>query len=298
MAEDGSPSGLLASFRRYAYATLTAGYFVTLLAFCWDTNITSVLSFNLLLLAAIPLLGLVGQLKRPLRSWLALVMIALSYEVIAGPIDAIVDSSGVLSLSNVDRSLWGFNFTGWVQSTFASAVTTDVASLVYLGLVPIILGSALLIWRRSKADFGKFVSALVLTSYSALLTFILVPTAPPWFSGVATNLVGASGPHGVVGAFAPMASLAVPDYFASFPSLHVAYTITCAFFLYKMYGRVGLVGAALAGATLFSTLYLGQHFAIDLIGGAAYSLIPCLIVTRLRYPTTSKAGSGTWAQPK
>ena len=235
-------------------------------------------------LAAIPVLGLAGEAWPGTKPWLALVIVALSYEVIAGPIDAIVDSNGVLSLFGFDKSLWGCNFTGWVQITFSSAVMTGVTSMVYLALVPIVLSSAFVVWRKRRDDFGKFVTALVLTSYFALVTFILVPTAPPWYNGVATNLVGGTGIEGAFGFVAPLAALVVPDYFASFPSLHVAYTISCAYFLYKADLRLGIVGAFLSAATLFSTLYLGQHFAIDLIGGAAYAVVPCAVSELFRHP--------------
>ena len=289
LEEAGSPSSPLTNLYKNAYAVLTAGYLVTLLAFCWETGVFSDPSVSLVPLASVPTLGLVGQLRRGWRPWLALVIIALSYEVVAAPMDAIVDSNGVISLFGLDKSLWGFNFTGWVQGTFNSAVTTDVTSLVYLALVPIVLGSAYAIWRKGREDFGKFVAALVLTSYFALLTFILIPTAPPWFNGVATNLVGGPGLEGAFNLFTPLAALAVPDYFASFPSLHVSYTLICAFFLYKTDGRLGTAGAILAAATLFSTLYLGQHFVIDLIGGAAYAVVPCVISTRLHYPVNRES---------
>jgi membrane-associated phospholipid phosphatase len=274
----------LTSLYRHAYAILTAGYFVTLVIFCWDTGDLSDPSASLVPLIAILVIGMVGQLRNGARPWLALGIIALSYEVIAGPVDAIVDSNGAISLFGLDKSLWGFNLTGWVQGTFYSAVTTAVTSLVYLAFVPIVLGSAFAIWKQRREEFSRFVAALVITSYFALLTFILVPTVPPWFSGVAANLVGGPGLQGAFSSLSPVAALAVPDYFASFPSLHVAYTLTCAYFLYKADVRLGVAGALLAGATLFSTLYLGQHYAIDLIGGAAYAAVPCAISTRLRTP--------------
>ena len=280
----GHGPGLSTYLSRNAYALLTGGYFATLLAFCWDTGTLSTPTVNLVPLAAIPILGLAGQLWHGTRPWLSLVIIALSYEVIAGPMDTIVLSNGVLSLFGLDKSLWGCNFTGWVQSTFYSAAMTGVTSLVYLALLPIVLGSALVIWRMRREAFGMFVTALVLTSYFALLTFILVPTAPPWFNGVATNLVGGPGIEGAFGLLTPLAALAIPDYFASFPSLHVAYTITCAYFLYKADAKLGIAGALLAGATLFSTLYLGQHYVIDLIGGAVYAAIPCAVSELLRRP--------------
>ncbi len=231
-------------------------------------------------LVATAVLGFTGLWVPWTRPWLALVMVGLSFQVMSGPIDMIGDSGGALSLFDLDRYVWGFNLTGWAQNAFSSVLVTEATSLVYASLIPFVLGTSLAIWRFRRGDFGRFATAMVLTSYGALVTFVLMPTAPPWFSGVAADLFRASGLSAISGIFTPLSALVAPDYFAAFPSLHAAYTITCCYFLSKVGYRLGLIGSLVAAATLFSTLYLGQHYAIDLVGGAVYSLVPCWLSER------------------
>jgi membrane-associated phospholipid phosphatase len=78
-------------------------------------------------------------------------------------------------------------------------------------------------------------------------------------------------------------SLAEVDKFAAFPSLHGAYAIIFSYFMIKIDRRLALVSVPITIGILFSTLYLGQHYLIDLIGGAAYALVPCLIAERFQF---------------
>jgi membrane-associated phospholipid phosphatase len=265
--------------RRHSYGLLVLGYLSTLTAFSWYAgdiwNPTTV--FFLLAMALLGFLGLGMPWTRP---WVALATIGLSFQVISGPVDALGDSGGALSFLDLDKYVWGFNLTAWTQTAFSSALTTEATSFVYATLIPFVLGTSFAIWRYRRASFARFVTAMVLTSYAALLTFVLMPTAPPWFSGAASDLFHGLGVGAVSGFLAPLSTLIVPDYFAAFPSLHAAYTITCCYFLFKVDYRLGLIGGLMAGATLFSTIYLGQHYAIDLIGGAVYSLVPCWVAGR------------------
>jgi len=271
--ENHAPS-VVERVRRYSYYLFVVGYLVTLAAFSLFEGIFWTPSTMVFLLSA-GLLGAVG-LDRPwTRPWVALAIVGLSFQVISGPIDALGDTGGVFSLFDLDKYAGGFNLTGWTQSTFSSVPVTEATSLVYASLLPFVLATSFAVWRYRRGAFARFAAAMVLTSYAALITFVLMPTAPPWFSGAASNLFRGSGADPVAGVLAPFSTLVVPDYFASFPSLHAAYTITCCYFLYKVDRRLGLLGALVAGATLFSTLYLGQHYAVDLVGGAVYSLVPC-----------------------
>ena len=267
------------NLRRHSFSLFTLGYLSTLIAIAWYTG--SVWSqTTIYVLIATALLGSLGLGVPWARPWLALVMVGLSFQVISGPIDALGHSGGILSLFNLDRYVWGFNLTGWAQGAFSSVLVTEAASLIYAALIPFVLATSLAIWRYRRGNLGRFTTAMVLTSYGALLTFVLMPTAPPWASGVASDLFRGSGLNSMSAVFAPLSAMVAPDYFAAFPSLHAAYTITCCYFLYRIDYRLGLLGSAVAGATLFSTLYLGQHYAIDLLGGVVYSLVPCWISER------------------
>jgi len=237
---------------------------------------------SVMFLLLTPLVGAAGHRWRRWRAWLTLVMIAMSYEALAGVIDSVADANRVLSLFDFDKHLWGFNLTGWVQSTLSSPSMTNFMAILYQLLMPTVFITSFFIWYRSHHAFGKFVTSMLLTSYAALLTFLILPTAPPWIGGAASNLVRASGLGTVPNFFAPIAVFFEPNEFAAFPSLHAAYMVICTYFLLKVDRRIGGVAVLLTGGILFSTLYLGQHYLVDLIAGTAYSIVPCLISERLQ----------------
>jgi membrane-associated phospholipid phosphatase len=235
---------------------------------------------TLFFLLGVPIVGVAGFYRRSARGWGALLMIVLSYEALAGPIDALADKGRVLSLSYIDKSLWGFNLTGWVQTSLASATMTFVTVMLYEMLIPMVAATSFLVWRYDRPDFGKYITAMVLTSYAALVTFMLLPTSPPWFSGVASNLLQSSGLASVPSFLSPLAQLFEPDKFAAFPSLHAAYTVICSYFLLKTNRKPGAFAVLVTGGTFFSTMYLGQHYLIDLLAGTVYAILPCLISER------------------
>ena len=282
MAMREDQSTLRARLAGQAYLAFPLGFSVVfgLALLLTGTLFSSATSIVFLLLT--PLVGAAGFRWRRWRPWLTLVMIAMSYEALAGVIDTVADASRVLSLFHLDKYLWGFNLTGWIQSTLSSASMTNFTAVLYQLLMPVVFGTSFFVWYISRHTFGKFVTAMLLTSYAALLTFLLFPTAPPWISGAAANLVRASGLGSIPTFLTPVAAFFEPNEFAAFPSLHAAYMIICTYFLLKIDRRVGGTAVLLTGGILFSTLYLGQHYLIDLLAGTAYAIVPCLISERLQ----------------
>lgn len=239
-------------------------------------------------LAAVLVMAVLSLKRKMDRYWVSIISIMVSYEALQGMAGTLAASRGIVSLYPLDHLIWGFNVTGYVQSTFASPVVTLLSSVFYSLHVPLVVATCLIVWYAKRPLFGKYVTVMVLASYAALATFVLLPTAPPWYSGVSSNLYAATVavglPHGVTS----FISLVEIDQFAAFPSLHGAYAIIFSYFMIKVDRRLALVSIPITVGILFSTLYLGQHYLIDLIGGAAYALIPCAIAERfqIRIPGT------------
>jgi membrane-associated phospholipid phosphatase len=278
-------------FAEQAYLVLPLGFsavFAAVLFFSGDL-LSSPTSIMLLLLT--PIVGVAARRWRRWRAWLTLVMIAMSYEALAGVIDAVADTNKLLSLFDFDKYLWGFNLTGWFQTTFSSASMTNLMALLYQLLMPVVFVTSFFIWHRNRHTFGKFVTALLLTSYAALVTFLLLPTLPPWLGGAASNLVRASGLGSIPSFLAPLAVLFEPNEFAAFPSLHAAYMVICTYFLLKLDRRIGGAAVLLTAGILLSTLYLGQHYLVDLIAGVVYAIVPCVISERLQIFETQDVAS-------
>ncbi len=232
-------------------------------------------------LAAVPVLAFLG-LKGVAKYWIPFVMLLLSYEALAGTVGAFSATRGVYSLTGLDNLMWGFNLTGWIQTTLLSAPVTLVATVFYELHMPLIVFTSVVLWYWRRRFFGGYVTAIVLTSYLALTTFILMPTAPPWFDGAAKDLVLGGSTIANTGAAALVTAMIEADRFAAFPSLHAAYAVIFSYFMFKVGRGAGLLSLIVSGGILFSTLYLGQHYVIDLIAGAAYALVPCLLSERFQ----------------
>jgi len=239
-------------------------------------------------LAAIPVLSLLGSSRGMARSWLPFVSILLSYEALAGVVGSYASSKVVFSIYPVDRFLWGFNLTGWIQAAFYSPVVTQITSFFYTLHFPLVVITSATLWYFNRQLFGKYTATMIITSYAALVTFVLLPTAPPWYQNVALNLYQSTGATVLPNSLSASISMIESDQFAAFPSLHTAYAVIFAYFMIKLDRRLTYVAVPVTTLILFSTLYLGQHYLIDLIAGTAYALIPCLLVSKLNISIISK----------
>jgi len=140
-----------------------------------------------------------------------------------------------------------------------------------------------MLWYSNRKLYTGYMSSLVICSYVSLIFYVLAPTAPPWYNGVAANLLqpaAASSAQGLAGLI-HIGELVESDPFAAFPSLHAAYAILFAYFTTKVKLLYGLVSVPIMVGILFSTIYLGQHYLIDLFAGGVVACIAVLASRKL-----------------
>jgi membrane-associated phospholipid phosphatase len=234
-------------------------------------------------MAALPIVWFLGRTREFLKNWMPLIILLLSYEALNGLTGTFASSGTLVSLYSYDRLLWGFNLTGTVQSLWNSAPLTIFFIFIYSLHFPLVIIASVYFWYTNKAIYGKYASALLLTSYLALATFLIMPTAPPWYSGIAKDLMqDTRGPTVLLSStLGRLSSLIESDKFAAFPSLHTAYVTLFSYYTVKAKLSLGLISLPLLVGVLLSTIYLGQHYVIDLIGGAAYALVVILVVNKI-----------------
>jgi membrane-associated phospholipid phosphatase len=236
-----------------------------------------------LALVTLPIIGYLARSEEFLRSSVLFVTVILTYEALQGITGALVKSGSVVSLAGADRALVGFNFAGSFQAYFLSPAATLVSTFFYGLHIFLILVAVVLFWFKDRLVYRGYTYSMILTSYLALLTFILLPSAPPWFEGSAQNLLVAGDkmlPPVLQSAQALLLS-GESDAFAAFPSLHAAYATLFLVFMFRLGRNYGLASLPVAIGVYFSIIYLGQHYLVDLMAGMAYSLASTLIVERL-----------------
>jgi inositol phosphorylceramide synthase catalytic subunit len=217
-----------------------------------------------------------------LRQWVPFVIILLSYEAlqgIAGQVYAFGDS--IADLYPIDKMIFTVDVTGIIQRVFFSQAMTDIMLFFYTLHFYLVIAASVILWFFRRTLFTKYAIAMTLTSYVSLLIFVFYPTAPPWYSGVALNLASASSSiqaaPPILAQFAHFSSIIESDKFAAFPSLHAAYvTLFCAYMI-KLKRKLVVIMIPLEFCVLFATLYLGQHYLIDLIAGVSLALTSVIL---------------------
>jgi membrane-associated phospholipid phosphatase len=140
-------------------------------------------------------------------------------------------------------------------------------------------GSLLYILVRHPARFSR---AAVLT-YAVFdigaSVYWLLPTAPPWYAAAVAGEQAESEPvlrrmmveYGELfwrDRWASLYSVFGGNPLAAMPSLHFATSVMAALLLAEVGPLAGALGAGYAATLGFALVYLGEHYAVDLLGGA------------------------------
>ncbi len=241
-----------------------------------------------LLLVMVPLALLTGRFVAFLRDWVPFVALFLGYEALAGVAPKLGIAPHIYGMVRVER----FLFLGRSPNEILQRHLGDLhwliiaCTVVYFChfLYPLLVG--LVLWLVDRKAFLLYVVALLAMSFAAFVVFLLVPTAPPWF---AHNVGALPGVHDLVSGALPSK---VSPYFhqldadkvAAFPSLHAAYPTLGALALWRMNRRSAYFTVPWCFIVFFSVIFLGEHYAIDVLGGIAVAVATWLVMTHLIAP--------------
>jgi hypothetical protein len=186
-------------------------------------------------------------------------------------------------MAAVDRFLFVGHDPGallhtWLGTGIAAHVLSAVY-IVWIGLVPASIAIAL-VWTRHTRAGEWYVTALALDWCLGAAAYVLLPTVGPIYSDPQTY---AELPDTYVTRLQEsmwadrVAVLADPvgaetlQTIAAFASLHVGIMVTICLIaeLVRMPRWVRVSGWVFLALTIVSTVYLGWHFAVDVLGGAA-----------------------------
>lgn len=144
------------------------------------------------------------------------------------------------------------------------------------------LGLLGLLWWRRADVYPSLRNALVVTNLIAFAVFWLWPMAPP-------RLLAGNGFTDVVAATHAFGSwhtgslAADADQYAAMPSLHIAWAVWCVVAIWRLTPRRWLraLGLAHVGITAFVVMATGNHFLLDVLGGALTAALSFAIVEAL-----------------
>jgi membrane-associated phospholipid phosphatase len=139
--------------------------------------------------------------------------------------------------------------------------------------------TAIWVWAARPALFSRYIGSLVATCWVGLITAFLVPTAPPWLAGARGHIpqVHRIMRDVVMGATpesygAGLRAVGENDV-AAMPSLHMALTVLVALVAARAGRAAGIAGWIYAAAMALALVYLGEHYVVDLVAGAALAWV-------------------------
>jgi membrane-associated phospholipid phosphatase len=222
-----------------------------------------------------------------LLGWAPFVLLLMAYELMRDL--ASTRHVPPHNLSGVERALFGgYEPTLVLQAAIAKLgdedLFDDIGSLVYSAhfLLPVVVGAWL--WRRNRADFHRFGLSLVVLCALAFVTYVVVPTAPPWLAqpqSVQHLMQDAVLRSGLPPALTWLYSHHDYNLYAAFPSLHAGFPVLAAAAAWKRNKAVGVVLSIWAIVVWVTVVYLGEHYVADVAGGILYAVLALAIVSLL-----------------
>jgi len=272
--------------RQNVITFLLIGYLavVVILMLSRNVSITPDRLFIFLLFAAL----ILGRLKTFLRDWVPFLALLLAYEMLRGFADNHFPVH-VVSLVNAEKALFGgYLPTEALQHLFYRAGSIgwqDIgASVLYFLHFPLPIVFAFFLWLKNKQHYYKFVIALLVLSFGGFITFLLFPAAPPWYAAQeglipVTKITKLVVDHlGWNWNLSYYYSHLNPNQVAAMPSLHAAYPTLVLLALRRYSKKLFWWFLPYPPAVWVSTIYLGEHYAIDIIAGVAYALAAYFLV--------------------
>jgi membrane-associated phospholipid phosphatase len=230
--------------------------------------------------------------RRFVRDWVPFLLIFLSYEAMNSLVGRLSGAAHVEQPINLELQLFGSIPTLVLQQYFRSPFLDYLTAFFYSlhFIAPVVF--AFLVWKYSPKNYLGYVIAFAIGTYSALITFLIYPVAPPWYGlNTAYNPLW-NGPQAVRILLQMDTNAGLPffktifDYFesnpfAAFPSLHAMYPWIISLYALKIKKARALSILVFPVGVWFSAVYLGEHYVVDIIGGVVYGTCAFFLAEKL-----------------
>jgi membrane-associated phospholipid phosphatase len=218
---------------------------------------------------------------RFVRDWVPFVSLFLSYEALYGTVGSVSRIVHVVEPIAADLRLFGSIPTLLLQQFYRAPLLDYLGAFLYSlhFIAPVVF--AFLLWKYYPGNFQRYTLALAVGTYSALITFLLYPVAPPWFGVNATRILFEVDHNLGVPFYRTVFDYVQSNPFAAFPSLHSMYPWLISLYALKIGKRKALPVLMFPVGVWFSAVYLGEHYVVDVIGAVVYGTCAFFLAEKL-----------------
>lgn len=217
-----------------------------------------------------------------LKRFVPFIAIILVYESFRSRADQLNTHVNYTLAPNIDKALFGKLPTAYLQQRLWSGHVRwyDIVLYIpYLMFFIVPLGLAVLVWKTRERFYWQVVTSYSLLFFGAYLTFLLMPTAPPWLASqhhviapivrTSSNVWASLGIHDFPSVYNHLA----PNPVAALPSLHAGVSILFSLLVFKLFGRKwGAASLIYPLLLIFGVIYEGEHYFADVVAGGIYAV--------------------------
>lgn len=220
--------------------------------------------------------------KRFVKDWIPFVTLFISYQAMYGLVGAVTGIVHVSEPITAELQLFGSIPTVMLQQFYRLPFLDYIGAFFYSihFFAPTIF--AFLLWRTAPKCYYKYAAGLAVLTYSALITFLVFPVAPPWYgvNGVTRILFDVDKNLGAP-VYRTIYDFIEPNQFAAFPSMHSALPWLISLFALRIGKVKALPILIFPFGVWFSAVYLGEHYIVDVLGGIVYATIAFVVAEKL-----------------
>jgi membrane-associated phospholipid phosphatase len=219
--------------------------------------------------------------QRFVKDWIPFVTLFVSFEAMYGLVGSMSRIVHVQEPIRVESELFGTVPTLFLQQFCRMPILDYLGALFYSlhFIAPTVF--AFVLWKYHPKHYWKYSLAFAICTYSALITFLIYPVAPPWYGANATRVLFQVDSDLGLPIYRSLFDFIQPNPFAAFPSLHATYPWLISLYALKIGRKKALPILVLPVFVWFSAVYLGEHYVIDILGGIAYATLAFLVVETL-----------------
>ncbi|MCC6866783.1 MAG: phosphatase PAP2 family protein [Ignavibacteria bacterium] len=239
-----------------------------------DTNviITPVVSLMILIFFMVYQSSTSSNAVKFLRSYLHIPYYGIIFSAFQAFIHKLNPNDFDYLLLKLDYTFFGFDITVWLEH-FISKQLTEILTLSYFSyyILPT-LTFILLFIKKDPLSFQKvrsYLLAIVIGWYGAFILYLLLPAAGPDIAFPEHYTVPLQGLSPLTNAYLENLGKYLKESFVrnTFPSMHFGIILITNYFAFKHLRKYFWFCTLLLGTLLaVATLYLRQHYLIDLVG--------------------------------
>lgn len=223
-----------------------------------------------------------------LRSYLHIPYYGIIFTAFQSYIHKLNPNDYDLLLSKADKFIFCFDITQWFEK-ISSPALTDILTVSYFSyyLLPTLSAVVFYFYKRDDASiiiFKKYILAIIVAWYTAFIWYIILPAAGPDIAFPQNYSTALTGNLAFVNyyLFTVHNYLLTAEVRNTFPSLHFGIILLTNYFAYKK-SKIYFffVTLPLGTGLTIATLYLRQHYLIDLIGSILVMLYSIWLVNML-----------------